>query len=45
MDFLQDTLREQAPELHLVGRLPNPPAFADVAPDRALKVVVVTQAA
>jgi len=45
MAFLQDTLREQAPELHLVGRLPNPPAFADVAPDRALKVVVVAQAA
>jgi 23S rRNA (cytosine1962-C5)-methyltransferase len=45
MAFLQDTLREQAPELHLVGRLPNPPAFADVAPDRALKVVVVARAA
>ena len=29
-----------APELALVERLANPPAFADVSPDRALKVLI-----
>ena len=40
MDFLQDQMRELAPELVFVERLANPPAFADVAPQRALKVLV-----
>ena len=39
-DFLQDQLRELAPELMVVERLPNPAAFADVDADRALKVLV-----
>ena len=39
--FLLNTLQAQAPGLHVVGRLPNPPAFDDVAPQRALKVLVV----
>ncbi len=38
--FLQNHVREQAPELAFVQRLPNPPAFADAAPERALKVLV-----
>ncbi len=40
MEFLQDQMRELAPELVFVERLANPPAFADVAPERALKVLV-----
>lgn len=39
--FLQELLQTEAPELVLEGRLPNPPAFADIAPERALKVMVV----
>ncbi len=39
--FLREALAEQAPGLIVEGRLPNPPAFADVSPDRALKVLVV----
>jgi hypothetical protein len=27
--------------MRLLQRLPNPPAFADAAPERALKVLVV----
>ncbi|AWI54997.1 SAM-dependent methyltransferase [Aquabacterium olei] len=38
--FLQDLVAAEAPELILEGRLPNPPAFVDVAPDRALKVLL-----
>ena len=38
--FLQDTMREQAPGFHFLQRLPNPPAFADVSDERALKVLV-----
>jgi 23S rRNA (cytosine1962-C5)-methyltransferase len=38
--FLRDVLAEQAPELELLQRLANPAVFADVAPDRALKVLV-----
>lgn len=38
--FLQGHMREQAPSLELVQRLPNPAAFADIAPERALKVFV-----
>lgn len=38
--FLQDLVAAEAPELIFEGRLPNPPAFVDVAPDRALKVLL-----
>jgi 23S rRNA (cytosine1962-C5)-methyltransferase len=38
--FLHTHMQAQAPTLRLVQRLPNPPAFADVAPERALKVLV-----
>lgn len=39
--FLRDALAAEAPSLAVEQRLPNPPAFADAAPDRALKVLVV----
>lgn len=39
--FLQQQLQAEAPGLQLLQRLPNPPAFADADPDRALKVLVV----
>ncbi len=38
--FLQDLVREAAPELVFEQRLANPEAFADAAPERALKVLV-----
>jgi 23S rRNA (cytosine1962-C5)-methyltransferase len=38
--FLRDMLALEAPELELLQRLSNPAAFADVSPDRALKVLV-----
>jgi len=38
-DFLRDVLAEHAPELEFMARLPNPPAFTDLAPERALKVL------
>ena len=38
--FLREQLAAQAPELVIEQRLPNPPAFADVSADRALKVLV-----
>ena len=40
IDFLQDQMRELAPELAFVERVANPVAFADVSPERALKVLV-----
>lgn len=40
LDFLQDHMRAQAPGLAFVGRVANPPAFADASDDRALKVLV-----
>jgi 23S rRNA (cytosine1962-C5)-methyltransferase len=40
-DFLIDHLQKEAPTMRLLQRLPNPPAFADAAPERALKVLVV----
>lgn len=40
-EFLIDHLQTEAPTMRLLQRLPNPPAFADVAPERALKVLVV----
>jgi len=39
--FLHTALSEAAPGLHITHRLPNPAAFADVSPERALKVMVV----
>ena len=38
--FLQDQVRELAPELVFVERVANPPEFADVSEERALKVLV-----
>jgi 23S rRNA (cytosine1962-C5)-methyltransferase len=38
--FLQEQMRLQAPGLQFEQRLTNPPAFADIAPERALKVLV-----
>lgn len=38
--FLRDHLAAEAPDLVIEQRLPNPAAFADVSPDRALKVLV-----
>jgi 23S rRNA (cytosine1962-C5)-methyltransferase len=38
--FLHRQVREQAPELRFVQRLPNPSAFADTDPERALKVLL-----
>ena len=40
VDFLQDPMRELAPELAFVERVANPVAFADVSQERALKVLV-----
>jgi 23S rRNA (cytosine1962-C5)-methyltransferase len=40
-DFLLALLAQEAPGLQFVERLANPPAFADVSADRALKVLVV----
>ncbi|MFM1907166.1 MAG: hypothetical protein RLZZ591_843 [Pseudomonadota bacterium] len=38
--FLQEHMQEQAPQWVFEQRLPNPAAFADVSPERALKVLV-----
>ncbi len=38
--FLQDQMRELAPDLSLVERIANPAAFADASPERALKVLL-----
>ena len=38
--FLQDGMRDLAPDLAFVQRLPNPAAFADVSAERSLKVLV-----
>ena len=40
VDFLQDQMRELAPELGFVERVANPAVFADVQDGRALKVLV-----
>lgn len=40
VDFLQEQVQACAPELRWVERLANPPAFADVDLQRALKVLV-----
>ncbi len=38
--FLQDQMRELAPELQFVERVANPAVFADVSEERSLKVLV-----
>lgn len=38
--FLRAQMPVEAPGFDFVRRLPHPPAFADVSPDRALKVLV-----
>lgn len=38
--FLQEQMREVAPDLTFVQRIANPPAFADVDEERALKVLL-----
>ena len=38
--FLQDQVRELAPQLTFGQRLPNPPTFADISSERSLKVLV-----
>lgn len=38
--FIQDQMATEAPGLHFVQRLPNPPVFADVDEARSLKVLV-----
>ncbi|WP_310626030.1 class I SAM-dependent methyltransferase [Limnohabitans sp.] len=38
--FLQDQMHELAPELRFEQRVPNPAVFADVSPERSLKVLV-----
>ncbi|WP_371068284.1 class I SAM-dependent methyltransferase [Salmonella enterica] len=40
LSFLQDQMQELAPELVFEQRVPNPEVFADVSPERALKVLV-----
>ena len=37
--FLSEQMRQLAPSLRFIERLPNPPAFQDIAPERALKVL------
>ncbi len=39
LDFLQNQMQELAPELKFVERVANPAAFADVSPERSLKVL------
>lgn len=39
-DFLLHHMQAEAPALECLGRLPNPPAFADVSGARALKVLL-----
>ncbi|WP_159918211.1 class I SAM-dependent methyltransferase [Pantoea sp. 18069] len=39
-DFLQGQMQEFAPELAFVARVANPAVFADVSPERSLKVLV-----
>jgi len=39
-EFLQALVQAEAPALRFVERLANPPAFADAAPERALKVLI-----
>jgi 23S rRNA (cytosine1962-C5)-methyltransferase len=38
--YLQELMREAAPEFTFVQRIANPPAFADASPERSLKVLL-----
>jgi 23S rRNA (cytosine1962-C5)-methyltransferase len=38
--FLRELVDQGAPSLRFVERIGNPAAFADLAPDRALKVML-----
>ena len=38
--FLHQGMQEHAPQLRFVQRLPNPVSFADVSPERSLKVLI-----
>ncbi len=38
--FLRDQMQELAPQLEFLGRVPNPPVFADEDEERALKVLL-----
>lgn len=40
LDFLKDQVLTASPALDFVERLPNPVVFADVSPERSLKVLV-----
>jgi 23S rRNA (cytosine1962-C5)-methyltransferase len=40
--WLREQVAEHAPSLVVEQRLPNPGAFADTSPDRALKVLVLS---
>ncbi len=40
LDFLQEQMQALAPSLTFVQRVSNPPVFADVSPERSLKVLV-----
>ena len=39
-DFLIEAMQREAPQLRFVERLDNPPEFADIDPDAALKVLL-----
>ena len=39
-DFLQDQMRELAPELEFIERVANPAVFADISAEKSLKVLV-----
>jgi 23S rRNA (cytosine1962-C5)-methyltransferase len=39
VDFLQDQMRDLVPDLVFVERVANPKVFADMSPDRSLKVL------
>lgn len=40
LDFLQEQMQALAPSLTFVQRVPNPAVFADISPERSLKVLV-----
>jgi 23S rRNA (cytosine1962-C5)-methyltransferase len=42
-DFLIEGMANEAPSLHFVQRLENPPEFADINPDSGLKALVFSQ--
>lgn len=38
--FLREAMQQAAPSMRFIERLPNPTAFADATPERALKVLI-----